>query len=357
MINLLSIRCSLAFAPYIAESTAEFKSAGVLTSRVVRQGGSGLILRSDGEMVLRHNNRQVELGLKEARHYSATVGLKYEFYQVLRLEDEVVMANVGNELLLSHPQSELWLTQPTIAVLLKTFEAQGASIDRSVLPEWLSVSAGAGSLLLSDQRTGRWVLLSDDHMRELVRRLPLLDCACADSALLQPPTISVKGVTVHLQSALTLAETLEEFGATGRFQPFIDRTPAFSLSAKEATEGIEISDENSRIGVTAKEARKWAEIIRGELARLNCLSMTRGKIRTVFANVETGRWVLQWGDEVLVPHNVLAEARVSDGGLAETESIEVKREDELLVLLSPANKACVALEEKELARLFDVSAA
>lgn len=355
MINLLSIKCSLAFAPYIAESTAEFISAGLVTTRVVRQGGSGLILRSDGEVVMRHNNRQAELAFNEARHYCATVRLRHQFYQVHRLEDEVVMANVGNELLLSHPQSELWLTKAAIVELLRRFGAKGASTEPAALTEWLTLSAGAGSLLLSDQRTGRWVLLSDDHMRELERRLPLLTGARGDSAL-PPPTISVKNITVHLQSASTLAEALEDFVATGRFEPFIDLTPGFSLSVREATEGIEIADQNSRVGLTAKEARKWSEIIRRELARLNCSTMTRGKIRTVFADAETGRWVLQCGDEVLVPHYVLAQTRPSDE-YAKAESLEVKREDGLLVLLLPETGACVALEEKEVARLIDAAAA
>src|SRR6185369_2506808 len=121
MLNLLSIRCSLAFTPYVVETTSEFLDAGVVSSRVVRQGGSGLIVRSEGDIVLRHQNRQAQLGREEARHYAATVSFRHEFYQVVRMEDEVVLANVGSELLLSHPQSDLWLSRQAVAALLKTF--------------------------------------------------------------------------------------------------------------------------------------------------------------------------------------------------------------------------------------------
>src|SRR6266496_2982584 len=50
MINILSIRCSLAFAPYLAVSVAEFLSDGITGSRVVRQGGSSLILKLFGTL-------------------------------------------------------------------------------------------------------------------------------------------------------------------------------------------------------------------------------------------------------------------------------------------------------------------
>lgn len=366
MINLLSIRCSLAFAPYVIESTSEFLNGGVVKSRVVRQGGNGLILRSDADIVLRHQNRQVQFGREEARHYSATVGFRHEFYQVARTEDEVVVANVGSEILLSHPQSDLWLTRRAGAALSETFRAGSASTSPSGLPEWLTVSAGGGRLLISDQRNGRWVLLGEDHIGEIERRLELLQDPRDASALPRPPTISLKGVTVHLQSALKLAETLGEFAETGRFQSFADRAPAFAFSAREATEGIEITDGTARVGLTAKESRKWAEIIRGELARLNFSCMTRGKIRTVFADAERGRWVLQWGDEVLVSAwermhpclqtfelNASENLAGNDACAPSMESLEVKRVDDFLLLLSTATGACVALDQSELARFSE----
>src|SRR5439155_1580992 len=72
---------------------------------------------------------------------------------------------------------------------------------RDGLPEWLSVSTGGGRLLLSDQRTARWVLLGEDHMRELERRIETLRVPTVAPPRLEPPTISLKGLTVHLQSA------------------------------------------------------------------------------------------------------------------------------------------------------------
>jgi hypothetical protein len=362
MINIFSIRCSLAFAPYLAESTSEFLNDGVVTSRVVRQGGNGLILRSDGDVVLRHQNRQAQIGREEARHYSATVGFKREYYQVARMEDEVVMANVGAELLLSHPQSDLWLTQPAIAEMLRTFKDRSGAASPSALPEWLTVSAGGGQLLISDQRNGRWVLLGKNHIKEIERRLVLLEHSPDAVVLPQPPTISLKGVTVRLQSAQKLVETLDEFAETGRFQSFADRGADFSLSAREATEGIEITDETARVALTAKEARKWAEIMRVELARLNSSCITRGKIRTVFADAEQGRWVLQWGDEVFLGAQASLPAglpesfnpgRSRQGCLRSQGSLEMKRADEFVLLLSPATGACVALDSSELARLSE----
>jgi hypothetical protein len=364
MINLLSIRCSLAFAPYVMESTREFSTDGAVTPRVVRQGGNGLILRSDADatLALRHQNRQAEFGPEEARHYSATVGLRGEFYQVVRFEDEVVMANAGGELLLSHPQSDLWLSRGAVEALLQTFRDGSSPAVPTGLPEWLTVSPGGGQLLLSDQRNGRWVLLGEDHIRELERSLVVLQRPREASAHAQPPTISLKGVVVHLQSAYTLAETLEEFAGTGRFESFADRAPEFSLSARQATEGIEITDGTSRVGLTAKEARKWAGIIREELARLNSTCITRGKIRTVFADAEEGRWVLQWGDEVFVGAQASLTAGLSEsfnpgqsgqGCLRSYGSLVVKRADGFLLVLSPDAGACVALDRSELARLSE----
>lgn len=353
MLNLLSIRCSLAFVPYVAESTFELLNDGVVTSRVVRQGSSGLILRSDDDIVLRHQNRQVVFGREEAGHFSATVGFRREYYQVARMEDEVVLANVGSELFLSHPQSDLWLSQQAVAALVETFRGVSGSASASGLPEWLTASAGGGQLLISDQRNGRWVLLGEDSIREIERRLVLLQRPLDAEALPQPPTISLKGVNVHLQSALKLVETLEEFVATGRFQSFADRAPEFFLSAREATEGIEITDETRHVGLTAKEARKWAEIIRGELARLGSSCMTRGKIRTVFADAEQGRWVLQWGDEVLVSNGTIADLALTPKASPRLGSTAMTRTDGFLLLLSPATGACVALNQSELARFSE----
>jgi hypothetical protein len=361
MINIFSIRSSLAFAPYLAEAMSEFLREKIVTSRVLRQGGSGLIIRSDGPIILRYQNRQEELGSDEADHYRSTVRFREKHFQVSRMEDEVVIASVGSELLLSHPQSELWLTEQAVAALLQRFKGISASGETSGLPEWLSVSASAGRLLLSDQRSGRWVLLGDDHMHELEQRMPRLQRGNPTPDPQRPPTISLKGVTVHLQSAATLADTLDEFATTGRFQPFSDCAPGFSLSVKETTEGIEVADAYSRVGLTAKESRKWVEIIRSELARLNSNSVTRGRIKTVFADAETGRWVLQWGDEVLVPNTLerahlrtqISQSKSKDHCLSET--LKIREGDNFLLVLEHATGSCVALDENELNRLFNAA--
>ena len=93
-------------------------------------------------------------------------------------------------------------------------------------------------------------------------------------------------MTVHLQSAFKVAGTLEEFANTGNFEPFVEITPIYSLTASRSTEGVELKDSNSRVALTRREARKWAGIIRGELDRFNAIQFERGGIRTVSATDE-----------------------------------------------------------------------
>lgn len=354
MINILSIRCSLAFAPYLAESAAEFLKERVLASRVVRQGGSGLIVRSDGDVVLRHRNRQASFGREEATHYFATVRFRCEFYDVSRMQDEVVLANAGNELLLSHPQSDLWLGSQSVAAFVDVFNSESSAKTegrRSSFPEWLSVSTGGGRLLISDQRTGRWVLLGQDHMAELERRLEALCVPRVAVARRAPPTILLKGLKVHLQSALKLAATLEELASTGTMTPFEEITPIYSLTASRSTEGVELRDSDNRVALTPREALKWASLIRTELDRLEVRQVERGSIRTVIACTEAGRWILQWGDEVFVPNGVLSPLLTSPRAAGDYPM--VKRIDEFLLLLSPETGACVALTDSESSHLLD----
>ena len=356
MINLFSIRCSLAFAPYIAESATAFLTDGEMPSRVVRQGGSGLIMRAGEDVILRHQNREAFFAREDARHYLATVQFRCEFHDVLRMPDEVVVANVGRELLLSHPQSDLWLKEQHVAELVVAFRNNKGNIESpSSLPEWLIVSTGAGRLMLSDQRNGRWVLLGEDHVSELERRLSSLRLSHESVAQPTAPTISTKGLTVHLQSAFKLAETLETFAETGNFAPFEEVVPGFSIRAKSATEGIEIAESDRRVAFTSKEAGKWASIIRTELARLNASYFERGRIRTVFADADQGRWILQWGDEALVRDRLLSQIKAAQNGqpVLQTDSLALKRTPEFLLLLLPASGECVALDERELAQLLE----
>lgn len=357
MINILSIRCSLAFAPYFAESAAEFLKDGVMASRVVRQGGRGLILRSNGAVVLRHEHRQASLEMEEVRHYAATVQLRSEFYDVLRMQDEVLLANIGGELLLSHPQSEMWLTGDTVSALLGAYSCgsiANADVRLARLPDWLKVSIGGGQLLLSDQRTARWVLLGDDHLREFERRLGSL--RPPDGVVGNPaaPTISLKGLTVHLQSAFKLARALEEFANNGRVTPFEEITPVYSLKVSGSTEGIELRDSENRVALTAREAKKWAAIIGVELERLNAKQIDRGGIRTVFAVNKNGRWILQWGDEVFLPDGALPELSTPGAIIREVTNRPIAtRIGEFLVLLNPATCACVALTDSESQHLHE----
>jgi len=357
MINILAIRCSVAFAPYLALSAADFLSDGVTASRVVRQGGRSLILRSDSDLTLRHEHRQASLGVHEARHYAATVGFRNEFYDVTRMQDEVVLASVGDELLLSYPQSELWLRPEAVAALLRAYAGDSNAREGATLPglpEWLSVSTGGARLLLSDQRTGRWVLLGDDHVHELKRRLGLLSPLRGATGQ-APPTIQLKGLTVRLQSAFKLVATLLDFTFNANVEPFEETTPTYALKAARSTEGIELSDSHTRVSLTVREARKWADIIGAELSRLGACQVERGAIRTVFADHEGGRWILQWGDEVWLPNGW------RDGVSARSPSLPgahggplVKRSDEFLLALDGATGSCVALTDSESKLLDDV---
>jgi hypothetical protein len=346
MINILSIRCGLAFAPYLSESLSAFLRDGQFASRVVRQGGSGLITRSDSEMMLRYQHSESALGAEEARHYSATVSCRNDFYDIARMQDEVVVANVGSELLLSHPQSELWLKAEHISNMLAALGGASSAASVTSLPDWLNISTGAGQLLISDQRNGRWVLLGADHIKELERRLSLLTDFQPPSEQSKPPTISVKGIAVHLQSAMTLAAALEAFAETGQVAPYDESTPVYRLTESKATEGMEIRDSEQRAGLNAREARKWAAIIRSELDRAGAAQIERGRIRTVTACGEQGRWALQWGDEVFVPNESLARLDAGE------DELRIDRSGEFVLILKPATGACVALTEMEFNQLI-----
>jgi hypothetical protein len=158
-----------------------------------------------------------------------------------------------------------------------------------------------------------------------------------------------------LQSALKLSATLEEFANTGRVTPFEEITPIYSLKASESTEGIELRDSDKRVALTAREARKWTGIIGTELERLDVRQVVRGGMRTVFARIEDGRWILQWGDEVFVPNTALARLLSYPGAILSgaTSHPIGKRTEEFLLLLGPATGACVALTDSESGYLYD----
>ncbi|PYT06987.1 MAG: hypothetical protein DMF60_08110 [Acidobacteria bacterium] len=208
-------------------------------------------------------------------------------------------------------------------------------------------------MLLSDQRTARWVLLGEDHMRELERRIETLRVPTVAPPRLEPPTISLKGLTVHLQSAFKLAATLEDFANSGNVAPFEEITPICSLTVSRSTQGVELKDSDNRVALTPRETRKWAGIIRAELARLNASQIERGGIRTVFADGGDGRWILQWGDEVFVSSGAFSQKLPpsSLSARAQIFSPVVKQAADFVLLLSPETGACVALTDAEVKHL------
>jgi len=258
------------------------------------------------------------------------------------MTDEVVIANLDDSTFLSHPQSELWLDGKTTTTLVQMFNRSETPLGN--LPEWLSASVAAGDLLLSDQRNGRWVLLGSDHIEELKRRASEPATLETRIPIEQPPTISVKGLAIRLQSALQLAKTLEDFADNDELTQYEEVSPRYSFSVSRCTEGIELRDTNKRAAMTRREARKWADVINAEIKRLNVFQMERGRIRTVFANTIEGRWVLQWGDEVFCPH---------EGSESRTSRPLTRDCGEFRVLLDPRTSSCVALTESEAVVLRD----
>jgi hypothetical protein len=364
MINLLSVNCGLVFAPYLLECARAYLQKQTATAQVIRQGGTGLIIRTEDRFSVRYQNREAVLSIEDIRHFSETLEFRVEFYDVQRTSDELVFANIGRSLLVSYPQSELWLEPDSIARLIEIFDrgslTQAEEINAAInLPDWLSVSSSAGRLLLSDQRNGRWSLLGSDHIAELGRRLEALNQADELIALPQPPTVSLKGVVVHLQSAFGLAAALESFAETGEVSAFEEITPTFQLKVSKATEGIEVRDSINRVGLTGREARKWAAIIRDELARVNAAFVERGSVRTVFADGQQGRWVLQWGDEVFVPARLLSQLSAEPESVQDAEPAMpvIKRTANFLLLLSSSTGGCVALTEEEVDLLAQSKAA
>jgi hypothetical protein len=355
MINIRSIRCSVAFSPYLLESVSAALNNDDVVSRVVRQGGHGLIIRGDSTLVLRYDLRQNSLSPGELRHYLATIKFRSDFFDVLRMSDEVVLATIGGDVLLSHPQSEIWLGSSDLRGLLALCAgAQEINSDLS-LPDWLETSAGGDRVLLSDRRSGRWVLLGQDHLEELRRRVELLRPLAVERRASCIPTVTVKGLEVHIQSATDLANALDEFATTGKVSSFEEITPEYSLAVSLSGQGLELSDSDMRVSLTAREARKWAGILRAELQRLRVRQVERDRIRTVFAHGEDGCWILQWGDQVFVPKAGLPGCSTPVGSSGSNLDNIVQRDAEFSMFLDPRNGACVALTDLELSSLKELA--
>jgi hypothetical protein len=347
MLNIHSIRCSLAFAPYIEKRVRAFLIDGAFDSTVVHQGGSGLIIRADSHIHIRHRGAEVSLGRAEAAHYLETIEFRSRSYDLARLSDEIVLASTGSAIMLSHPQSEMWLDSETTLKLTRI--AAGEPVD---LPEWITASSGGGRLLLSDQRNGRWALLSKEHLAEFNRRLKKLPDAAISRRTPSPPTISLRGVTVHLQSIFGLARSLDSFAESGQVSPLTDICPDFYLSAEKTGDGFEIRDSTASAPLTRTEARKWSSIIRNEIERLRAREFHRGDIRTVVARTEQGLWVLQRGDEVFISPQSLSDLQ-SDEISGDDPSLVIQRTKGYLLLLDSHTGGCVALDESEAGEMAD----
>lgn len=339
LINILSLNCSIAFAPYLIDALSALEGTRNASSKTVRQGGSGLVLTHGASLGLIYRNHRASLDSQEASHYLATVGLRANVYDVSLMSEEVVLASVNDSLLVSHPQSEIWLERRYVSHLIAGYKT-GQLSPGSSLPEWLVWSVAAGRLLLSDQRSGRWVLLGEDHLEEFERRLTRLTPTTRSTSP-APPVISLKGVEIHLQSAFKLARTLRDFAQTRRVSAYNEAAPEFKLTVGPGVEGIRISDTGSVVGLTVREAGKWAEIIEAELARLHASESVRGQITTVLADGSDGRFVLQWGDEVFVPHQFSYQGSVSGGLLI------YARDRGFSLLLDRSKDACIALTPQE----------
>ncbi|HEY6328624.1 MAG TPA: hypothetical protein VI756_04735 [Blastocatellia bacterium] len=355
MINILSVKCSLAFAPYLLESLAELRKGGKV-ARSIKQGGSGFVIRGDANggsaglacLSIMHQHRTSTLGPEALAHYQATIAFRSEVYDIARTSDEVILASVNDLLLMSHPQSEIWLSSADLSFLANEFCGQPAperfsEPDSYRKPDWLNVSSGGGRLLVSDQRTGRWVLLSAEHIAELERRAPNLGLPAIDRA--RPPVILVKGVTVHLQSAFRLLRAMQVFLDSGVVEGFSEQAATFRLAASPAPEGLELRDADSRVALTKKECGKWADLIGDQLRSLNASEVERGDIRTVFVDDDGGRWVLQWADEILVPRGVDLE---KGDGFHTSGALRSRKTRDYLVVLNASNGNCVALSPVEL---------
>ena len=351
MINCLSVKCSLAFAPYILETLGDFIADPNTAGRLVKQGGFGMTFHSDGDLIIHHQNRESRLDQPAAAHYLATIDFRRQCFEIVRMADEVVFATVGNQLFISYPQSDLWLDSAAVSELVG---AHAGQIESSTIAG-VTYSVGGGRLMISDQHNGRWVLLGGDHTAEMERRIEALRETPLEPISIHPPTISIKGVAIHLQSAFNVADALRRFASTGELDEFAERAPTYSLVVSKCSEGVELRDTSNRAALTKRETVKWADIIEAELDALKAVRFERGAIRTAVASVDGGKWVLQWGDEVFLPKGWYGNAYVSgdahgpDHLNSYDSTLRLGQISEFALALDRSTGACIALTAGELA--------
>ena len=348
MINLGPIRCSLAFAPYLLEALNEFATSGSLHDRVVKQAGSGLIIRKDTMPLIRYQNRELHLDDDAVSHYIATIRLRSEHYGIRRTSDEVIIAGVCDTVLISHPQSELWLDQLSGSSIVSSFDSEIPAAES--LPAWLTISTMPGRLLLSDQRTGRWVLLSQEHVTEISERLSTLSKP-SDTAARVAPKVELKGIPLPLQLVFAVLAMLDAYSKESPVIQHEWSLPEFRLSSRLNAGTLELSDGNVRVAISRREAVKWVQLLEAELERYGAVQIHRGQVETTFANVDTGTWVLQGGDEVLL--KFAADRQTDDAleALIESDRLVISRGDALTLILDSFTGACVGLSSTELKSL------
>ncbi|MEW6129251.1 MAG: hypothetical protein AB1757_19580 [Acidobacteriota bacterium] len=355
MVNILSIRCSLAFIPYLLESLNEFIERGEVTPALVKQAASGLMIRADERLSLRYQNQEVGLARSDAIHFRATLELRNNFFAITRTSNEVILAQVDDNLLLSHPQSEIWLDSIAVHNIIAVHK-NPKGLSGLPFPDWLSVSASETTMLLSDGRNGRWVLLGDDHLLEFEKRVAVLRQAKIQYPKRIPPTIQMKGVKIYFQSLQKLILAIKQFSETGDFQPFIESSASYSLFVQKAPEGMKISDNSLVISITQKEARKWIMILEAELDKYQVEEFRRGQIHTLMMKMDDGYWLLQGGDEIFIEATRLSDFLDSNFTQQPEHHLVFSKQAEFHLILNKANGNCVALKGEEINRIAEIIA-
>src|SRR5258706_9268265 len=108
-------------------------------------------------------------------------------------------------------------------------------------------------------------------------------------------------------------------------------------------EGMKISDGNLIVAMTAKEANKWAAILKAELQKYQVRQFERGNIRTVVASFEQGLWIMQLGDEVFLSNEELKQLQTHQIQNHPNGRLTIRQKNEFLLLLDKASGGCVAL--------------
>jgi hypothetical protein len=304
-------------------------------------------------LILGHQEHEARLSLGCAQHYKAVIDFRSLSLQISRLSDEVVMATTSGGILLSYPQSEMWLEPDEAAGIVRLFrEPESSRAGATRLPSWLLASVSGDRLLLSDQRNARWVLLASEHIEDLERRAKTAVTATAGQPR-RSPQITVKGIQVRLQPAFLVAEALDAFARTGQFVEFEEEAPESAVAVARAGERIELRVSDQRAGFDVREAAKWAAVIRAELDTLKAVQLDSGAVPTTVVDTADGRWVLQRGDEVLVPLALVERLRGSRGPKSGVEDqVSFALGTDSLLMMSHPSCSCVAIGGREMDALL-----